>query len=108
MLHLQRYACVVFLLTSVVFGQESRSTITGRVSDPQDAGVAGVKVTISNIDTGVAVLLTTNDKGVFTAPLLSPGDYRVDAEHPGFKKAGMSRVNLSVNETQQVDLRLEL
>jgi hypothetical protein len=91
-----------------VFAQESRSTITGRVSDPQDAGVVGVKVIVTNIDTGVAVSLTTNDKGIYTAPLLIPGDYRVDAEHSGFKKAGVNRVNLSVNETQQVDLKLEL
>jgi hypothetical protein len=108
MLLFRRCTFAFFLLVSAAFAQESRGTIGGRVSDPQDAGVVGAKVTITNVDTGVTQTLVTNDKGVYTAPLLIPGSYQVAAEHPGFKKAGMSRVTLSVNDTVQVDLKMEL
>src|SRR2546425_7476822 len=104
---LQRLACVV-LFVSAAFGQESRGTIGGRVIDPQDAGIPAVKVTISNVDTGVVLRLNTNDKGVYTAPLLIPGTYKISAEHEGFKKASVGNVALSINDTVQVDLRMEL
>jgi len=107
MFQLQRFVCVVFF-ASAALAQESRGTIGGRVADPQDAGVAGVKVTITNIDTGVVLALVTNDRGIYTAPLLIPGNYAVSAEHPGFKKTGVSRVTLSVNDNVQVDLKMEL
>jgi hypothetical protein len=105
---LQRYACVLLTLSFAAFAQESRGTIEGRVTDPQDAGIVAVKVTVINVDTGVAVTLTTNDKGVYSAPLLIPGNYRVSAEHPGFKKTGVSNVTLSVNDQVTVDLKMEI
>ncbi|HJZ98180.1 MAG TPA: TonB-dependent receptor, partial [Candidatus Solibacter sp.] len=105
---LQRYTCVLLTLSFAAFAQESRGTIEGRVTDPQDAGIVAVKVTVTNVDTGVAVTLTTNDKGVYSAPLLIPGKYRVSAEHPGFKKTGVSNVTLSVNDQVTVDLKMEI
>jgi hypothetical protein len=53
------------------------------VSDPQDAGIPGARVTITNVDTGVATRLTTNDKGSYAAPLLLPGTYQIVAAHEG-------------------------
>src|SRR6516162_3450648 len=105
---LQRYACVLLTLSFAAFAQESRGTIEGRVTDPQDAGIVAVKVTVINVDTSVAVTLTTNDKGVYSAPLLIPGNYRVSAEHPGFKKTGVSNITLSVNDQVTVDMKMEI
>ena len=103
---LRRGACALMLLPLTAFGQESRGTIGGRVTDPHDAGIPGVKVAITNVDTGVAQSLVTNDKGVYTAPLLIPGNYQVASELAGFKKAAVSKITLSVNDTMQVDQRL--
>jgi hypothetical protein len=95
------------LLAVGAFGQESRGTISGRVTDPHDSGIPGVKVVVTNLATGVASSLVTNDKGAYTAPLLIPGSYSVAAEREGFKKAS-NVVTLSVNDSLQVDLRLEI
>src|SRR5258708_6994463 len=95
-------------LFSTAWSQDSRGTIAGRITDPQDAGIAGSRVVITNVETGVATKLTTNDKGVYSAPLLIPGQYRATAEHDGFKRAARNDISLSVNDALQIDIRLEL
>src|SRR2546421_12097825 len=105
---LKRCGVSISLLCYAALGQESRGTIGGRVTDPQDAGIPGVKVVVTNIDTGVATSLVTNDKGVYVAPLLIPGNYKVSAEHQGFKHATRNSIALSVSDDLQIDLRLEL
>jgi hypothetical protein len=108
MFSLSRCVFWLSLLSSAVLAQDSRGTIGGRVVDPQDAPVNGVRVVIANLDTGVATSLTTNDKGVYVAPLLLPGSYRVVAERDGFKRATRTNIALSVNGDLQIDFRLEL
>src|SRR5947207_5655684 len=108
MLSCFRFVSVCFFLIGTGFAQDSRGTIAGRITDPHDAGIAGARVVITNVETGVAIRLTTNDKGVYSAPLLIPGNYRATAEHEGFKRAARNDITLSVNDDLQVDLRLEL
>jgi hypothetical protein len=66
------------------------------------------KVVITNIETGVATLLTTNDKGVYVALLLLPGNYHLTAEHDGFKRSTRGNILLRVNDDLQIDVRMEL
>src|SRR5437660_2502441 len=103
-----RLLSVCLFLLSALSGQDSRGTIAGRVTDPHDAPVAGARVVITNVETGVAIRLTTNDKGTYSAPLLIPGKYQATAEHEGFKRAARNNIILSVNDDLQVDLRREL
>src|SRR5437016_1213298 len=105
---LKRCTVASFLLCWSALGQDSRGTIGGRVTDPLDAGIPGAKVVITNIDTGVATSLVTNDKSVYVAPLLLPGAYRVTAEHEGFRRATRDQIILSVNDDLHIDIRLEL
>lgn len=99
---------VLLLLSVSAFAQESRGTIAGRVNDPQGAGVTGARVVITNVETGIATALTTNDAGAYAAPLLIPGAYQIVAEHTGFKRTTRRGINLSVNDNLQIDLKLEL
>jgi hypothetical protein len=102
-------ACVLFLSGwSTALAQESRGTIAGRVTDVQDSGIPRARVVLTNIETGVATGIESNEKGAYAAPLLIPGSYRIDAEHPGFKRFARTGITLSVNDNLQVDIRLEL
>lgn len=103
-----RLLLVCLFSLSLAVSQDSRGTISGRVSDPQNAGVAGAKVTVANVNTGVSLRLDTNDKGVYTAPLLIPGKYQVGVEHSGFKRASRNNIVLSVGDDLQIDITLEL
>lgn len=102
------------LLTILLLGacslcaQETRGMISGTVTDPQSASVAGAAVTITNTDTNVSTRLTTNASGYFEAPLMLAGAYQVSVEAAGFKKAVRSGLNLAMSQQLQANLKLEV
>ncbi len=100
---MQTRIVTVFLLLSIVIGgslalraQESRGTIVGKITDPTGAVVPGARVLVVNQEMGTRVALTTNAEGMYLAPLLSPGLYRVEVTAPGFKKAMLSDIQVRV------------
>lgn len=60
-------------------------TISGRVTDPNGAVVAGATVTITNTSNNQFFTLRTSDEGTYRSSILSPGTYSVRIESPGFK-----------------------
>jgi hypothetical protein len=99
-------ACLILFLVLAGNAQETRSTIFGRVLDPQSAVVAGARIVVTNVDTNSATRLTTNDTGYYEASLLLPGNYQVSAEMEGFKKTLRSGIALSIGSRVEIDLLL--
>jgi hypothetical protein len=91
----------------LIYGQTTNGTITGIVTDPTDAIVAAAKVTAVNRDTGRRTQAETTASGIYTISLL-PGRYDLSVEHSGFKTAVREGVEVSVNQTTRLDLRLEV
>src|SRR5438128_9179380 len=67
-------------------GQAINGAIEGTVTDESGGVLPGVVVTVTNVDTGETRSVVTNDRGVYRAPLLPLGAYRLSAELQGFKK----------------------
>ena len=107
---LPRHSCrfiVPLLFAGVLsYAQVDRGTISGTVTDPNDAVIGGATVVITNTATGQAERLTTNETGAYTANTLLIGSYSVSAEKAGFQKVIQSRVNVDVNKVVRVDLNL--
>ena len=103
-----RFIGALLLAAMCLPAQESRGTIGGMVMDLQNAGIPKARVVITNTDTGVDTVLETNDRGAYVAPLLLPGNYRISAEHEGFKKFTQDGIVLSVNDNLRIDIQLEL
>ena len=62
------------------FGQTATGTITGTVSDPKGGAMPGTNVLVRNGDTGIDQRpVVTNETGVYTVPLLPPGNYDITA-----------------------------
>ncbi len=78
---------ILLLLPSFLLGQSTISTgnINGLVTDATDAAVAGAKVTITHVDTGVATIVTTNGSGFYNSGSITPGTYLVKVEVKGFE-----------------------
>ena len=95
-------------LVSPAFAQSTaiNGTIEGTVKDDQGAVLPGVTVTVSNIDTGDQRVVVTNERGLYRAPLLSLGNYRVVAELQGFKKFEQTGVSLRAGQTAVIDVGL--
>jgi hypothetical protein len=93
---------------SLAFCQETRATISGRVSDPSGAGLANAPVRIVNTGTKTEFTARTNNDGLFNVPYLLPGTYDVTVEQPGFKKLERNNVALQLNDTVSLQLQLAL
>ena len=76
-----------FALAPAVQAQAGLSTgsIQGAILDPHGATVGGAKVTITNKATGAKITTAVTPSGEYNSGPLSPGDYLVRVEAPGFK-----------------------
>ncbi|MFL6333423.1 MAG: carboxypeptidase regulatory-like domain-containing protein [Pyrinomonadaceae bacterium] len=90
------------------FGQESRATLTGTVTDPNGAAVPNATVTITNQQTNLSTTVTTTGEGNYTATPLLPGLYTVVVEAQGFKRTQSDQVQLSTATTTTFDVALEI
>ena len=90
------------------WGQESRATILGQVTDPSAAVLAGVTVEAVNVATGVRVTAQTNAEGQYRIPYLNPGDYRVSFTAAGFRKLVRENISLRVAELVTLDVAMAL
>ena len=73
-----------------MLAQVAAGEITGIVRDQAGAAVPGATVTVTNVDTNRQRVVVSTADGVYTAPSLAPGDYRVDVELAGLQ-AGAAR-----------------
>ncbi|HWE50176.1 MAG TPA: carboxypeptidase-like regulatory domain-containing protein [Bryobacteraceae bacterium] len=83
--HLSVLATLVACLGIPLFAQAPVGSITGTITDSSGAVVAGAAVTVSNTANGTNRALTANGQGLYSAPALPPGDYKVHVEREGFK-----------------------
>ena len=95
-------------LTAPAFAQSqaANGTIEGTVTDSSGGVLPGATVTITNLDTGAERVVITNEKGLYRAPLLTLGTYKVVAELQGFKKVEVTDIKLSVGQTAVVNATL--
>jgi hypothetical protein len=90
------------------FAQESRATLTGRVSDAAGAAVPAAKVSIKSQQTNIVTDVVTGEEGNYTVTALQPGLYTVSVEAAGFKRAESDKVQLYTATTSTFDVNLEV
>ncbi len=88
--------------------QETRGTISGRVTDPSGAVIPGAGVVVTSTAMGTKVSLQTNQNGIYEATYLIPGMYSVEAAAAGFKKVIRGAIEVRVADRLEVNLTLEL
>ncbi len=90
-----------------VFAQGGESTqILGIVEDTSGAIVPGVLVTVTHVATGEQRQVTTGESGNYVVTNITPGEYTVRAEKPGFKSEIRTGLTLQLNQKARVDIRL--
>ena len=82
--------------------------ITGTVTDPSGAVIAGATITITNAATGVPRIVETNEAGNYAVPFLNPGVYNITAELEGFKTSRVDNRQVQVGDVQLVNIALEV
>src|SRR5712692_4794865 len=101
------YFTVIFA-SAQLLAQTDRANLTGTVTDPSGAVVAGASVTAVTSGTAVNRSTETNSKGIYFLSALPLGSYRVTIKLPGFRTAQFGDVTLSVGQTLTQDARLEV
>jgi hypothetical protein len=101
--------CVAILsLTAAGLGQELSATLTGTVTDPSGAVVAGATIVVHSQETGLDVRsLTTSDTGSFNITNLPAGRYTVTVRISGFQTYLANDVILNVAEKHTLDVQLK-
>ena len=99
---------VVYLLLAgaITFPATARAQsaeLRGAVTDESAGALPGVTVAIRNTETGVERTIVTDASGLFRAPALQPGKYRISAELQGFRTHNRD-FTLTVGEN--ADIRL--
>src|SRR5579864_8307233 len=105
------FALVILAVTiaaSPAYAQVSGATLSGTITDPSGAAIAGAKVSIANKATGITRDVTTDAAGLYSAPNLQPGVYDVTASASGFSAAKQADVTLTVGAQQTLNLPLTI
>src|SRR5262245_8461101 len=94
--------------SSVGSAQVTSATLTGVVRDSSGAGVPEASITVTNVGTNIGRQARSDPSGNYTVPQLVPGEYRVEAEKTGFKKAVLTEVVLQVAQQARIDIELSV
>ena len=98
----------LFVPAFAAFAQSDRGTITGTVTDPAGAVVAGAAIEAKNASTGFAYPVATSGTGNYTISQLPVGTYEITATASGFKKAVRPGIEVQASSTFRVDFTLEV
>jgi hypothetical protein len=96
------------VFAATAFGQTTTGTISGTITDPSGAVVAGATITVTNPATGAERSVTSNEQGAFDVPALQPGKYTITVDAKGFKKAVSRDIIVTVTQTASVTIPLEI
>ncbi|MCI0626127.1 MAG: carboxypeptidase-like regulatory domain-containing protein [Acidobacteria bacterium] len=92
----------------VLRGQINRGVIEGIVTDPQGAVVPKVDLTITSLDTNVAVSTKTNDAGYYRVVDLVPGKYRARFQVSGFSSLEITDIEIPAGKVTRLDSQLKI
>ena len=103
-------AMVLFVSVGSISAQAQASTadLSGIVTDSQDAIVPGAAVTARSSATNITRTATTDSEGRYRIFALPPGEYELSAEAATFKKTIISPVRLTVGQSAELIIKLEV
>jgi len=87
--------------------QTATSVIRGTIQDRTSAVLIRVHVTLRDETRNQVWEQTTNEEGIFEFRALPFGNYRVEVEHPHFKKEVIENIALQVAQTQNLKVTLQ-
>jgi hypothetical protein len=103
------FAAVMLVgMTASTAAQETTATISGAVVDSTNAALPGATVTVRNVETSGTRVLVTDDSGRYHAQGLSPGNYAVTVELPGFQTMVREGISLSTGQQSVINITMSV
>jgi outer membrane receptor for ferrienterochelin and colicin len=105
------FVCLALTLYAPSAGAQSAATtgaIEGTVQDESGGVLPGVSVVLRNTATNYETTVMTGPNGRFRGPLLPLGPYRITATLSGFAKLVREGVNISVGQSVNLAITMQL
>ncbi len=81
-------------------------TILGTATDTTGSVLTNVQIRVVNVNTNIERRVSTDALGNYEVTHLTPGNYRVEAEQPGFQRLVRDGIELQTRQVARVDLQL--
>ena len=115
-IHPQRLAkvfllCLLALMIWVMPGKsaaQATGQLSGVVADPTGSVIPKAKVELISAATAQVRTATSGGDGSYLFPLVAPGTYQVRTSVVGFKTSLVQNVEVQVNGTTHLDIKLEI
>lgn len=88
--------------------QANAADLSGTVVDPTGAVVSGATIHAKVVGTGISRTVTADSQGNYQLIGLPPGEYEITAEAATFKKVVISGVRLTVGQSADLTIKLEI
>ncbi|WP_263374230.1 TonB-dependent receptor [Granulicella aggregans] len=98
----------ILLPPAALYAQSDNSAVTGTITDPAGAVVAGAKVTVTNETTGLTRTVTTNASGAYSVNGIAPGKYTISVAATGFAVEAVRGNNVDPSLPSTVNLSLKV
>src|SRR6476646_5228265 len=99
--------CLTGVFSAGIYAQ-STGSLSGTITDPNGAAVAGARVEAKEVLTGVAWKTAATEAGLYVLPTLPVGTYSLTIEHQGFKRRVQTDIEVRVGLRQTIDVLLEI
>ena len=106
-----RFAAAFFLIglfALTALAQGGTSTVRGTVKDQQGNVVTGAAVKLINVTNNATRTSTSTADGLFSFEAVQVGDYRVEVEAAGFKKAVVTDIHALIASPVTLEVKLEI
>lgn len=108
---IKRIAPMLFLslvLPLPLCAQQVGASVTGHITDPSGAVVAGATVHVTSTSTGSVYTAGSDASGIYQLPFVPIGTYTLTVEKNGFKKYEQRGIELLANQKVVQDITLQL
>jgi Carboxypeptidase regulatory-like domain/TonB-dependent Receptor Plug Domain/TonB dependent receptor len=99
---------VSFCISPAAHAQVSGASLSGTIMDPSGAIVPNAQIVITDVNTGVSRTVSSTSGGLYTAPNLLPGVYKLSVTAPGFSTLEQTGITLTVGAQQVLDVKLQV
>ncbi len=103
------FGIVLALGTTPAWSQAAATgTVSGQVTDQQNAAVAGTEVAMMDTSTNTTQRTTSNDNGRYIFPTVPPGTYNITFTKPGFSVRRVANQQVKVGQVLTINSALEV
>ena len=97
---------IFLLFPACLKAQIDTGRLTGTVKDSSGALIAGVRITLTNHDTGIVTSIDTTSTGTYVFEAVTPGTYALQAISTGFKTYSSDGVIIHLQQIATIDITL--